>query len=250
MSQAGIPCLAFMILIGCLSFFLPPEAVAISISIVVLFAGPYFLYYLFKHNLHHDIIRGFLLSLLVMALGMIPVLGWIAIIGFLIYNIARAVDGLKSLVPDALVSIVIYALLCARVMFDIHTPLAIAGLAFAYLAVAVLYCRTLDHLEPELAWFKLSIMFLAIPFCVLTVVSIVSALGNLFRTVGSSLTRTLITPQTVSGHMRNGMRIDAYTRNITTTVTTTVTHTVPSVGTITATAAADVAQKVKDEQAD
>jgi hypothetical protein len=46
-------------------------------------------------------------SVLIMALAVIPVIGWIAVVSFVIYNISKAVDGLKSLISDVLTSVVI-----------------------------------------------------------------------------------------------------------------------------------------------
>ncbi|MEN1831960.1 hypothetical protein AAIM60_03705 [Pseudomonas lijiangensis] len=249
MNQSGYLCLAFMIIVGCLSFFLQPEAAGVSFALIGLFSCGYFVYFLIKNNLHHGIIRGLLLSVLVMALAVIPVLGWIVVIGFVIYNISKAVDGLKSLIPDVLTSVVIYGLLFSRLAFDIRDPVAIAALAAAYLIASIVYCRSLSELPTPSALFKMSIMWLSIPFAALTVISIVSALGNLFRTISSTITYTVMRPQVVSAHMRGGMPIDSYTRNISTTVNQTVTRVVPGVsGVVTTSMAGEVAQKVKEEK--
>ncbi|MDO7928872.1 hypothetical protein Q6A51_18960 [Pseudomonas sp. KFB-139] len=249
MNQSGYLCLAFMLVVGCLSFFLQPEAAGVSFALIALFSCSYFVYFLIKNNLHHGIIRGLLLSVLIMALAVIPVIGWIVVIGFVIYNISKAVDGLKSLIPDVLTSVVIYGLLLARLAFDIRDPLAIAVLASAYLVAAIIYCRSLNGLTTRNALFKMSIMWLSIPFAALTVISIVSALGNLFRTISSTITRTVLTPQVVSAHMRGGIQIEEYTRTISTSVNETVTRVVPGVGgVVTTSMAGEVAQKVKDEK--
>ncbi|GFM83532.1 hypothetical protein PSCICN_42240 [Pseudomonas cichorii] len=249
MNQSGYLCLAFMLVVGCLSFFLQPEAAGVSFALIALFSCSYFVYFLIKNNLHHGIIRGLLLSVLIMALAVIPVIGWIVVIGFVIYNISKAVDGLKSLIPDVLTSVVIYGLLLARLAFDIRDPLAIAVLASAYLVAAIIYCRSLSGLTTRNALFKMSIMWLSIPFAALTVISIVSALGNLFRTISSTITRTVLTPQVVSAHMRGGIQIEEYTRTISTSVNETVTRVVPGVGgVVTTSMAGEVAQKVKDEK--
>lgn len=249
MNKSAYLCLAFMTVVGGLSFFLPREAALGSLALIALFSFGYFVFYLIRHNLHHGIIKSLLLSILVMAIGVIPVLGWIVIIGFVIYNISKALEGLKSLLPDVLASLVIYALLCARLAFDLRDPMAIAALAGAYLIASVLYCRSLNGYSTEHALFKMSVMWLSIPFAALTIISIVSALGNLFRTVSSTITRSVISPQMVSAHMRGGIPIDAYTRNITTSVTSTVTHLAPGAGVITAGVTGDLAQKVKTEKA-
>lgn len=249
MNKSAYLCLAFMIAVGGLSFFLQPEAALASIALIAVFSCGYFVFYLVRNNLHHGIIKGLLLSLLVMALAVIPVLGWIVLIGFVIYNISKALDGLKSLMPDVLASVVIYGLLFARLAFDIRDPLAIGGLAVAYLSAAIVYCRSLNGLSTEHALFKMSVMWLSMPFAALTIISIVSALGNLFRTVSSTITRTVISPQMVSAHMRGGVAIDAYTRNISSTVTSTVTNIAPGAGVITAGVTGEVAQRVKKENA-
>jgi hypothetical protein len=234
--------------VGGMSFFLQPAAALASFAVIALFSFGYFVFYLIRNNLHHGIIKSLLLSVLVLAIGFIPVLGWIVIIGFVIYNISKALEGLKSLVPDVLASLVIYGLLCARLAFDIRDPLAIAAIAGLYLIASILYCRSLNGLSTEHALFKMSVMWLSIPFVALTIISIVSALGNLFRTVSSTITRTIVTPQMVSAHMRGGMPIDAYSRNISTSVTSTVTNIAPGAGVITAGVTGDLAQNVKKEK--
>lgn len=249
MNKSGYLCLAFMIAVGGMSFFLPPEAALASFGLIALFSFGYFVFYLIRNNLHHGIIKSLLLSVLVMALAVIPVLGWIVIIGFVIYNIAKALDGLKSLIPDVLASLVIYSLLGARLAFDIRDPMAIAVLAGVYLIASIVYCRSLNGLSTEHALFKMSVMWLSIPFAALTIISIVSALGNLFRTVSSTITRSVISPQMVSAHMRGGIPIDAYTRNISTSVTSTVTSITPGAGIIAAGVTGEVAQNVKKEKA-
>ena len=247
MSKSAYLCLTFMIVVGALSFVLRPDAAVAAFAVIALFSCGYFVYFLIKNNLHHGILRGLLLSVLVLALAAIPVIGWIAIVAFVIYNIVKSLDGLKSLLPDVLASLVIYGLLSARLVFDIRDPIALSALAGFYLIAAVVYCRSLNGFSTQQALFKMSVMWLSIPFAVLTIVSLISALGTMFRTISSTVTRTVISPQLVSAHMRGGMQIDAYTRNISSTVTSTVTNVVPGAGVITAGVTGEVAQKVKKE---
>lgn len=248
MNRSAYFCLAFMIAVGGMSFFLPPQTALASLAVIALFSFGYFVFYLIRNNLHHGIIKSLMLSVLVLAIGFIPVLGWIVVIGFVIYNISKALEGLKTLIPDVLASIVIYGLLCARLAFDIRDPMAIALIAGVYLIASILYCRSLNGLSTEHALFKMSVMWLSIPFAALTIISIVSALGNLFRTVSSTITRTIVSPQMVSAHMRGGVAIDAYTRNISSSVTSTVSNIAPGAGVITAGVTGDLAQNVKIEK--
>lgn len=237
-----------MLSFGVPAFFLPPEIAGASILSIALLSFGYFVYFLIKNDLHHGIIGGILLSFFVMALGVIPFIGWIVIICFVLYNIGRALEGLRSLFPDVLASLVIYGILTARFAFDIRDLMALATLAGCYLVASVIYSRSLNQLATQNALFKLSIMWLSIPFAALTIISIVSALGNLFRTISTTVTRTVVTPQMVSAHMRAGTAVDAYTRNISKTVTSTVTQVVPGAGVVTAGVAGELAQKVSQEK--
>ncbi|MBF8733130.1 hypothetical protein IRZ59_22115 [Pseudomonas guariconensis] len=245
MQKSGYLCLAFMIAVGFPSFFLDREMMTASLLAIAAFSFGYFVFYLIRHKLYHGMLQGILLSLLVIAFSFVPVLGWIVLIGFVLYNIAKALEGLKVLVPDVLVSALIYGLLTARVAFDVRDLLAISVLAMIYLCVCVQYCRRLQGLGTELALFKMSIMWLSIPFVVLTIVSIVSALGNLFRTVSSTFTRTILTPQTVSAHMRAGVQVAEYTRHVQSSVTQTVTQVLPGAGATIAGASGGLAGDVK-----
>ncbi|MGY2171548.1 hypothetical protein [Pseudomonas gingeri] len=248
MNKGGYLCLAFMVIVGSFGFFLQPEAVGLSFALIALFSGSYFVFFLIRNNFHHGILRSLLLSIVILAIGFIPVLGWIVLIGFVIYNISKALGGLKSLLPDVLASLMIYGLLGARVLFDIKDPIAIVALSGTYLVAAILYCRSLNGLTTHNALFKMSIMWLSIPFAVLTVMSIISALGNLFRTVGSTISRTVVTPQIVSAHMRAGVPIDSYTRNVTSTITTATTQIVPGSGVFAAALAGEVVPKATQEK--
>ncbi|MCP1645639.1 hypothetical protein J2T41_005285 [Pseudomonas citronellolis] len=243
MNKSGSICLALMITVGGPSFFLPPEIAGALIASIALLSFGFFIYFLIKNDLHHDIIGGILLSFLVMVLGVIPVIGWLVVICFVLYNIGRTLEGLKSLFPDVLASAVIYGTLVARFAFDIRDPIAIAALAGSYLVASILYSRSLNKLTTQNALFKMSVMWLSIPFAALTIISIVSALGNLFRTISTTITRTVVTP-----HMRAGTAIDAYTRNISQTVTSTVTQVAPGAGVVTAGLTGELAQKVRKEK--
>ncbi|WP_024764872.1 hypothetical protein [Pseudomonas nitroreducens] len=90
MNKSGYLCLTLMLAVGGPSFFLPPEISGAAIASIALLSFVYFVYFLIKNDLHHNIIGGILLSFLVMALGVIPVIGWIIVLGFVIYNIGRA----------------------------------------------------------------------------------------------------------------------------------------------------------------
>ncbi len=237
-----------MAIAGGLGFLLPRDDAWLSLVIIALGSGACFITFIFRNGLHKDILAGLLLTLGVMAIGFIPVIGWIVVVCFVLYNIARTLDGLKSLIPDVLVSAVIYGLMYSRLIFNITDPIAIGLLFTVYLLVSARYCRSMAALPSELALFKMSVMWLSIPLVVLTIVSLVSALGNLFRSVSSSVTRTVLSPQVVAGHMRNGIEISSYTRTISSTVTESVTKLAPSAGVIAAGVAGETAQALKKEQ--
>lgn len=245
MTNSGTLTFAIMMLFGAISFLTPPDGAVLSIGLACLFSFAYFVYYIIYRDLHHDIIGGVLLAFLVMALVAIPVVGWLILLAFVFYNIAKALEGLKALTPDIITSAGIYGLLCAHSFLDIKETAALIALAALYTVAAFAYCRQLNRLPLREALFKLSVMWLAIPFAVLMVISIFSSLANLFKAVGSTITRTVITPQTVSAHLRGGVEVAAYTRNIASTVTTAATTFVPGSGALTSAVTKEVAKAAK-----
>ncbi|NIE78111.1 hypothetical protein F3J45_27160 [Pantoea sp. Ap-967] len=245
MTTSGTLTFAIMMLLGAISFLMPPDGAVLAVGLACLFSFAYFVYYIIYRDLHHDIIGGVLLALLVMALVAIPVIGWLILLAFVFYNIAKALEGLKALTPDIITSFGIYGLLCAHSFLNVKDAAAVIAFAAVYTVAALAYCRQLNRLPLREALFKLSVMWLAIPFAVLMVISIFSSLANLFKAVSSTITRTVITPQTVSAHVRSGVEVAAYTRNVTSTVTSTVTNYVPGSGAVTSAVAKEVARAAK-----
>lgn len=234
--------------VGGLNFLLPPKDFLLSLTLVALLSFGYFVFFLVRNNLHQDIIRSVLVSMLIFVIGFIPIFGPIVVLGFVIYNISRAVDGLKSLIPDILTSIFVYGLLAARVVFDAHDDLYVMVLAGVYFLTVIAYCRTLDGLPTEQALFKMSVMWLSVPLAAMIIMSILSALGRIFRVFNTTVTSTRVLPQNVSAHMRGGVQIDAYTRNVTSTVTSNVIQVAPGSGVVAASVTGEVSKKMKEEQ--
>lgn len=248
MNNSGRMPFALMMLIGAISFLMPPDGAILSVAVACLFSFGYFVYYIIYRDLHHDIIGSIILAFLIMALVAIPVIGWIILLAFVFYNIAKALEGLKTLTPDIITSAIIYGLLCAHSTLRVEDTAALIAFAAVYAVVAFAYCRQLNRLPLREALFKMSVMWLSIPFAALMIISIFSSLANLFKAVSSTLTRSVITPQTVSAHVRAGVDVAAYTRNVSSTVMTTTTHLVPGSGALTSAVTKEMAQTVKSEQ--
>jgi hypothetical protein len=244
MNKSGKICLAFMTFIGAITFLLPAGAALLSVTLAGLFSFGYFIYYIIYRDLHHDIIGSIVLAFLVMALVAIPIVGWLILLAFVFYNIAKALEGLKSLLPDVVTSGIIYMLLGASTALNSKDTGVLILLAVLYMAVTVFYCRQLSQLPTREALFKMSIMWLSIPFAALMIISIVSSLANLFKAISSTISRSVLTPQTVSAHMRAGVPVGEYTRNITSTVSSTVTHITPGSGALTSAVTKEIAQKI------
>jgi hypothetical protein len=234
MNQRGYLYLSLMVAVGILSFSLPAETAMFPLLIVWPVGLGYFIYYIFHKDLHHGIFKALLLSFAILALAFVPVVGWLILLGFVIYNLKRTLGSLKNLWPDLKLSLIFYGVFLCRTILEIEVDdlAPFAALATIYLLAAVIYCRKLQMLPYREGLLKLSLMWLALPFIVLLIISIVSALGNLFKTVTGTVTRTILTPQTVSAHMRGGVEISAYTRNISSTVTQITTSTAPNTAVI------------------
>ncbi|KAA9001177.1 hypothetical protein FJU30_07995 [Affinibrenneria salicis] len=250
MNNPGYICLPFMLLVGAMSFLLAPPSALIFPALAVLFSCGYFIYFIVRKGLHRDVFKALLFSLAIVLIAFIPIVGWLILIAFAIYNITQSLVGLKSLLQDIVTSALFYALLFARFIFDISSPLVITLLAIGWLALSVIYCRRLNTLPLREALFKISVMWLSIPLAALTLVSIMSSLSSLFRITSSTLSRSVINSQSVAGHIRAGGYINPYTREVTRTVSETVTRVTPGAGAVTSAVTKEVAQTVRQPDED
>lgn len=235
--------------VGLIVFMGPIVLFPIVLGLVLLSAVAYFIYYLMYRDAHLEILARIALALLVMLLGLIPIIGWLIIISFVIYNVVRSFQGLLSLLPDAMVSGVIYALLVARVLFDDQAPEGmVPALTGAYALVTFLYANYLRRLPVREALFKLSVMWLSIPLMAIIVATIVSSLSNLIRSITSVVSHPVQLTEHVSGHMRAGIEVSAYTREVVRTASESVTTYVPDVGVMTSAIAPAVAGLVTSDK--
>ncbi|WP_369989568.1 hypothetical protein [Pseudomonas xanthosomatis] len=203
-----------------------------------------FVHYIIHHRLYEEMLGSVALGFVVILIGFIPFIGWLVLIGFILYNISKALEGLQALLPHALVGALFYGMLLGRQALPVHDDGATFTLAAVYLAGCGIFARTVRELPLRDALFRMSVVWLAIPFCVLTVISIMASLANIFRTVGSTITRTVMVPQNVSAHIRSGIQVEGYTRSVSTTVTEQVTRVVPGTGAVSAAVANQTAKSL------
>jgi hypothetical protein len=214
------------------AFFGSKEDIPTEILIIAGASFAYFVYYIFHTKLYEEILGGIIISVVVMLLGLIPIIGIIIVVCYVLFNVLTTLAGLKALIPDVIASVILYALLTVRLHLDPAGDYLACWIAL-YAIVSLAYARSLRGYAGIDAFFKMSIMWLAVPLAIMTILSIISALGNMFKQLNSTITRSIRVPQNVSGYVRNGVAVDSYTRNISKPVTEHIMQIKPSTGIVT-----------------
>lgn len=241
-------CFYIMLLIGAPSF-IAPEFSFITLPIIMFSSAAYFIYFLISEGHASEIVWGILKGFLIIIIAsIIPFIGPIILIGWIIYNIAKAVDSIKSLFPEAVFSIILYACLAYPLIDFLATrhevnyiPRIIAGLI--YVVVAFNYNNRLKKQASSTKdqLFKLSLMWISAPLIAILIITIVSAVRSAFRTVISTTTSPIRVTQNVSGYVRGDTIVSNYTREVSRTITTT--SILPGAGAMTASVAGNLSPK-------
>lgn len=237
-TQNSGPGLYFLLLLALWgAVFFIPESVFFVIPGLIGFAFVYFIYYLASEGHLAGIIGGIIFSVILMAIAAaIPVIGWIFLLGWIIYNIAKAFESIRTLLPEALLSLVLYASLLIPLIYKLNnhdgsnTMLTI-GCGIAYFFAAAICCSRINDRSdsPKHSLFLLSVTLLSVPMIILLLASIVASLRSAFQ---MSMVKTSVKmPQNVSGYTTGGGRVVAdYQRMVTKTVMNSVVT--PGVGAV------------------
>lgn len=240
MNEAGTTCAMFLGALLFATLWMDHWSVAYTLILSVAAALLYFVYYLVSTGAHLNMIRGLIFSVIVLSICAVTPVGWIIIIGFILYNISKSVDGIKSLLPEAIYSVILLGSLYGMSK-DSHLGDGIQIAAIAIYAITALnYCRKISKLglDTKDALFRLASMWLSIPLLLLLLASIFSSIRNMFNFSTLTTSNVVKTPQQVSAHTRviAGQAVDVaeYTRHVSSTVTQVQTQILPGSGAISA----------------
>ncbi|KPD17365.1 hypothetical protein ADM96_19580 [Burkholderia sp. ST111] len=181
----------------------------------------YMAYFIVSEGHWAEIVGCIIVSLLIDGLAaLFPPLVIIVILWFLV-NVAVAMQSIVRLIPLAIASLLLYVLLFPDSVFRALglQDLIGAPVLISYIVFSVVYSAKAARDPLKLGLFKLSTMLLSVPLIALLVASVQSGLRNLFEQSFSSTTRTIKVPQAVRTHMRSGVEIGNYTRNVSKTIT-------------------------------
>lgn len=225
--NAGLGLCFLLLLAIWAGVFFIPEAIFLAVPGMVGFALLFFIYYLVSEGHLAGILGGIVVSVVLMVIaGAIPVIGWIVLVCWILYNIARAFESIQNLLPDALLSVALYASLLIPAIYHFNgygnsNILLTIGCGIVYFFAAVgCTVRIRDRSDTSKhSLFLFSVMLLSVPMIVLLLASIVASLRAAFQT---SLVKTTVKlPQSVSGYTTaRGTVVSGYTRNVTQTVVT------------------------------
>ena len=246
-SAAGL-CFVILAAVWGSAFFVP-ESLILAIPLLMGGAVLFFVYFLASEGYLAGILSGIITSLVLMAVAaLIPVIGWIILLAWIFYNIAKALESIKSLFPEAMISLALAASLVIPALYDLNTygeqnlPLKIIC-GIVYLVAAGICCTRINEraADAKHGMFLFSMMLLSVPMIMLLVVSIVASLRAAFRMVTVHNTSVVKGSQQVSGYVKeSGTVVKDYTRSITKTVTTTTTSIVPGTGAVGASLVGDL----------
>lgn len=218
-NNKGASCffLLFLAVIGYLNFFefSYRDSPIISSMIIMSFSFICFSYQLIKRGILSEIFGSVILAIIVLFIGMIPVVGQLFLIVFVVYNLIKTLKSIRSLLSSAIMSLLLYGSLFLSV-FNIDPFVSYV----VYLLLSIGFVMYLANEYPEKGDFllKISTILCSIPLIVLLVSSITSTLRNLFEISPASKigSRTI----NVGEYVRGDSIVSAHTRNIATTVTT------------------------------
>lgn len=227
--------LGIFLLLGGVNFFYYKWDIIYSFLSIIISSFLYFIYYLIDSGEFKNILASIFFSALIMALTVIPIIGVIILILFVIYNISKALEGIKNLFPEACFSLVFYALLASKQMLKLDFSQSIISFLI-YVIAAIIYHVRLSklNLNTKTIYFRISIMFISIPLISILVISIISSLRNIFSANNYTRSSIIKTPQQVSGYTNSyGTDVASYTRNISSTVTENITQITAGSGALT-----------------
>lgn len=232
-STGGGICLLLLIIVGIAATQTSRDLTPI-IATILAASFLYFIYYLIHTDQHIEIIGGIVLSIILMGVAaVIPFIGPILLVLWILYNIGMSIQGIKNLLPDATWSLFLWGSL---IMPTVHGYESYYMFWYgSYFVLAFLYSGWLinQNLDTRTSLFKMSVMWMSIPIIALLVVSIISSLRSAFNVKTVMRSSVIKTPQQVSSHFRGDTLVQAYTRQIDQTITTAATTILPGSGAIT-----------------
>ncbi len=194
----------------------------------------YFVYYLIHTEQHIEIIGGIILSIILMGVAaVIPFIGPILLVLWILYNIGMSIQGIKNLLPDATWSLFLWSSL---IMPSVHGYESYYMFWYgSYFVLAFCYSGWLtnQNFDIRTSLFKMSVMWMSIPIIALLIVSIISSLRSAFNVKTVMRSSVIKTPQQVSTHFRGDTLVQAYSRQIDQTVMTATKSVLPGSGAIT-----------------
>lgn len=236
------PAICFLILSAVWgAAFCIPESLFLTLPLLVGCAALFFLYYLASEGHLKGIVGGIITSLVLMGIAaLIPLVGWLILLVWIFYNVAKAIESVRSLLPDAILCLMLTTSLVIPVFYRLNTyngvdPLLSVICGAVYFIAAIVCCIRINKnsSNDKHALFLFSLTLLSVPLIMLLLISIVSSLRAAFRTLTVSTTSIVKGPQQVSGYVRqDGTLVKEYTRSVSKTVIASTTTISPGTGAI------------------
>lgn len=192
------------------------------IVVSYLWGAIYFLKELINRGILGEIFKGILLAIFVIMLSVIPIIGQIILLIFILSNIAAALGGLKNLMPLFFWNVGIYGLLLFGVTSNNNSFGNFIVLFGIYFAIVHGYCfsygKRFNNDKDFL--FQTSTMLVSLPLVLIILVSIASMIRSLFQVSISLKPQTVTKNINVQSYMRGDTLVSAHTRTLTSTVST------------------------------
>ncbi|MEJ6473194.1 hypothetical protein [Pseudoalteromonas piscicida] len=200
------------------------QAFAITIVTTMFLSVIYFAYYIFTENKLSEMLKGVVLSvLLLMICTAIPILFPILIV-YTLYQLKYLWGTFKSLNGQSVFFVIFWGVLYLY-HYYIESSIGKYALAGLYFLIVFGYSGLLIESRLKDSLMKFSVMMLSMPLSMILLTSIASGIRNLFQTTITSVVKPVTSTQVVSSHMRGDTFINSYSREVTKEVSSAVTTT-------------------------
>ncbi|MBB6187554.1 hypothetical protein [Rhodanobacter sp. MP7CTX1] len=213
------------------------------LCIVTVVAFVYLVYYIISEKLYDEILGSLVISLVLMGMtAILPILG-ILLLLWVLYNVVATVQSIVSLIPSALLSGVAFVLLFPMAwgtalgpqVFAILRPLLVVGpslgdkyegavslLDVGFLGIAAIHSWVISASPLKEALARLALLGGSIGLIILSLCAIIEGVRSVFQTNWVASTSKVKVTQQVSEHVRSGIYVRDYERQVTRSVVSSV----------------------------
>lgn len=223
------------------------ESVAlVAAGLLMAYSVVFLIRHIVRTGAHLEMFSNLIIVVILTIGSLIPIVNFICIPLLIIYTIYNIFKTFKSVydLKWHLVTSIVLTVLCvgAKNWLDIFS--------IGYVLVTLWFCFGRGKRDSYALLLDVALMSLSAPLVTLMVISIVSGLKNLFN-IGTTVSQTTSrVTQNVAAHVRSGINVGAYTREVVRVIPTTVTAVTPGIGAAVIGTTASAGKALRPKQGD